>query len=156
VTDIWLSVKDFYWAHRELFGLAGAGLVFVCAQFVILLWTLRRLGELGALRERISRLADGLALLTDTTEAGMAALAAELQQTNRTGRTTKAATRATVQKRVKEAARQGERISKIAAHEALSESEVRLHLALSGRDRTNGRTTHRADGAGIAEPLIAS
>lgn len=156
MTEILLGLKEFYWAHREVFGLAGAGLMFVCAQFVILLWTLRRLGELGALRERISRLADGLALLTDTTEAGMAALAAQLQQTNREGRLAKTATRASVQKRVKEAVRKGEGISKIAAHEALSESEVRLHLALSGRDRVNRRPMDQADGAGIAEPLIAS
>ena len=156
MTEMWLDFKEFYWAYREVFRLTAAGLLFISAQFVILLWTLRRLGELAALRERISRLADGLALLTDTTEAGMAALAAQLQQTTREGRAPKTATRASVQKRVKEAVRKGEGISKIAAHEALSESEVRLHLALSGRDRMNGRATNHADDAGIAEPLIAS
>jgi len=133
MSDLWMDFREFYWTHREVFRLASAGLVFLCAQFVILLWTLRRLGELSNIRERMSRLADGLALLTDTTEAGLATLAAQVDQINRTnGFAAKAASRSVVQKRVKDAARRGDRISKIAAHEALSESEVGLHLALSG------------------------
>ena len=134
MAEMWMEVREFYWAHREAFRMACAGLVFLSAQIVILLWTLRRLGELSNIRERISRLADGLALLTDTTEAGLAALAAQVEQLNRAkGRVVKPAPRSTVQKRVKEAARRGERISRIAAHESLSESEVGLHLALSNR-----------------------
>ena len=134
--EMWTEFREFYWAHREAFRMAAAGLVFVSAQFVILLWTLRRLAELSNIRERMSRLADGLALLTDTTEAGLATLAAQIEQMNRTkGRVARPATRSAVQERVTDAARRGERISKIAAHEALSESEIGLHLALSNRHR---------------------
>jgi hypothetical protein len=47
----------------------------VSAQLVILLWTLRRLaGVVETSASGMSRLADGLALLTDTTEAGLAAI----------------------------------------------------------------------------------
>jgi hypothetical protein len=38
---------------------------------------------------------------------------------------------------VTEAARKGERVTRIAEREALSESEVSLHLALVGRDRVD-------------------
>jgi hypothetical protein len=125
---------QFYGDHREAFRVAAVGGAFICMQLVILLWTLRRLAELSNIRERMSRLADGLALLTDTTEAGMATLAAQLDQINRKPKTARPASRATVAKRVTEAARKGDQLPAIAADEALSESEVRLHLALS-----NGR-----------------
>ena len=49
-------------------------------QLGIMVWTLRRLRELSHIRERMSRLADGLALLTDTTEAGLSTLIKEVQQ----------------------------------------------------------------------------
>ncbi len=103
------------------------------AQTALILWALRRLGELAHFRERLSRLADGLALLTDTTEAGMATLARELQQSQGTRRPAapRAASRAAVGKRVLAAVRKGEDLASIADNEALSESEVRLHLKLA-------------------------
>lgn len=105
------------------------GVLFV--QTVLVLWAARRLDELAHIRERLSRLADGLALLTDTTEAGLATLARELQQ-QRAGRTpTPRATRAAVSRRVVAAARKGDEVADIAGQEALSESEVRLHLQLA-------------------------
>jgi len=150
MADMWMEFKGFYWANREVFRVLAAGVAFIFVQFGILLWTLRLLGELASLRERMSRLTDGLALLTDTTEAGMATLAAQIAQANRTIRPVITATRATVQKRVKDAVRKGEGISKIAAHESLSESEVRLHLALSGRDRANTPMAGETEDAGPA------
>ena len=135
MTELYLDFKEFYWAHREVFRLAGAGLAFVLAQFVILLWTLRRLRELSSIRERMSRLADGLALLTDTTESGFEALATQVQQLARQSQIARPTARKSVAKRVKNAAKKGERIARIAANESLSETEVRLHLALAEERR---------------------
>ncbi len=59
---------------------AGIGGALFFAQLVLVLWTSRRLRELAHIRERMSRLADGLALLTDTTEAGLATIAREVEQ----------------------------------------------------------------------------
>jgi len=78
-----MEFKEFYWIHRTAF-LAGGGAVaaLLLIQTGMVLWTTWRLRELSHMRERLSRLADGLALLTDTTEAGLAAMVNELQQTN--------------------------------------------------------------------------
>ena len=46
-------------------------------------WTITRLRELRQVRERMSRLADGLALLTDTTEAGLATVIREVEHLTR-------------------------------------------------------------------------
>jgi len=131
VSEMFLEFKEYYWMHREAFRVAAAGGAFITVQLVMLVWTLRRLSELSNIRERMSRLADGLALLTDTTEAGMATLAAQLDQMNRKTKIARPASRASVAKRVTDAARKGDGLHAIAAHEALSESEVRLHLALA-------------------------
>jgi hypothetical protein len=136
MSELWLTSKDFYWIHRDVFRIAAAGGLLCFAQIAILLWTLRRLGELSNMRERMSRLADGLALLTDTTEAGLAAVAQQMEQLARTAKAPRPASRASVAKRVTDAVRKGERVARIAEYEALSESEVRLHLAMSDRDRT--------------------
>jgi hypothetical protein len=145
--------REFYWTHREAFRMAAAGLVFVSAQLVILLWTLRRLQELSNIRERMSRLADGLALLTDTTEAGFASIIHEIQA----GQKAKAARapRATVSKRVVTAARNGEGLARIAENEALSEGEVRLHLAMSDRVKRAPQPAFSAI-TEMTEPPLAS
>jgi hypothetical protein len=123
--------KEFYWAHRDVFRLAMAVGVVLLVQSVFILWALRRLSELAHLRERLSRLADGLALLTDTTEAGLSAIARELQQASRRLPAPRSASRTAVAKRVVAAVRKGEELSAIAEDEQLSESEVRLHLKLA-------------------------
>ena len=66
-----LQAKDFYWEHRDVCRIAFAASGVVLSQLVLVIWMLRRMGELGHMRERMSRLADGLALLTDTTESGL-------------------------------------------------------------------------------------
>lgn len=126
------DVSSFYWEHREVFRIAiGVGAVLL-VQTVLMLWAVRRLDELTHIRERISRLADGLALLTDTTEAGLATIARELQQaTTARAATPRASSRASVSKRVVTAAKRGDDLAVIAGKEAMSESEVRLHLALA-------------------------
>lgn len=136
MSEMWVNFRDFYWAHREVFRISAAGGLFVLAQIGILLWTLRRLGELSNIRERMSRLADGLALLTDTTEAGLATIVRQLEQAGKATSASRTASRASVAKRVTQAVKKGQPLARIAEQETLSESEVRLHLAMSDRDRT--------------------
>lgn len=126
------DLTSFSWLQRDvLFAAAGIGAVLL-AQTVLMLWVVRRLDELTNIRERISRLADGLALLTDTTESGLATIARELQQlAARPAASPRASSRTSVGKRVATAARRGDDLAAIAGKEALSESEVRLHLALA-------------------------
>lgn len=128
-----LWIKDWYWAHRDVVRISSAVGAVAIFQIGLLLLTTRRLAELSHIRERMSRLADGLALLTDTTEAGMATLIREVEQLGkrRAATTARPAPRAAVSKRVVAAHRNGERIPEIAEAESLSESEVRLHLSLA-------------------------
>jgi hypothetical protein len=137
MTELLLNLKDFYWAHRAGFLLSAIGVVLLAFQGLILLWTMRRLQELSNIRERMSRLADGLALLTDTTEAGLSTIAKQLEMQNGKAKGVRAASRVSVARRVAEAVRKGDRVTRIAEREALSESEVSLHLALVDRDRAN-------------------
>lgn len=117
--------------NRVLLQMAMAMGAVLFVQTVLVLWAARRLDELTNIRERLSRLADGLALLTDTTEAGLATIARELQQTQAGRMSAPRPTRATVSRRVVAAVRKGEDLVTIAGQEALSESEVRLHLKLA-------------------------
>jgi hypothetical protein len=129
VTDYLLQAKEFYWAHRDVCRIGFAAAAIVLFQTALLVVVLRRLGEIAHLRERLSRLADGLALLTDTTESGLSSLVREVQQ--RAKKPARASGRASVSKRISTAAREGTDIGDIALSEALTESEVRLHLSLA-------------------------
>ena len=129
--DQLLGVKDWYWAHREIVRVAlGLGVVAI-VQVALVLWIARRLREVALMGERLSRLADGLALLTDTTEAGLATLIRQVESLGKRQVTSRTATRTSVAKRVAAAAMSGQGLGSIAETEALSESEVRLHLALT-------------------------
>jgi hypothetical protein len=130
MNEIFLDLKELYWAHRDIARLAMGGAAIVLTQMVLVLYALRRLRELSHMRERMSRLADGLALLTDTTEAGLSALAKEIRLSKKSVAPVRTPTRAAVAKRVAAAPRKHDRPVAIADREALSESEVRLHLAL--------------------------
>ena len=102
----------------------------ILLQAVLLLWLLRRVGRLVNEADRIRHLTDGLALLTDTTEAGLTALIREVERLGL--RPTPArASRKSVARRVAAAASQGDAVAHIAGQEAMSESEVRLHLMLA-------------------------
>ena len=126
--NLLLHWKELYWQHRDVCRIAiGSGVV-VLVQMALMMWMLRRLGELGHMRERLSRLADGLALLADTTESGLSTLLREVQASRKS---TRSNTRATVQKRVAAAVGRGEDIVDVAMSESLSESEIRLHLQLA-------------------------
>jgi hypothetical protein len=145
VTDLALLSLE----NRGMFQLAMIVGALLLVQIALVMWAVRRLDELTGIRERLSRLADGLALLTDTTEAGLSTIARELQQ--QAGRASGAqASRATVGRRVVAAAQKGETLSTIAGHEALSESEVRLHLTLAG-DHTDEVGVDAAPGHRVTE-----
>ena len=128
--------------NRLLLQIAAIAGVVLLLQTALVLWAVRRLDELARIRERLSRLADGLALLTDTTEAGMATLARELQQLQAGRMTAPRASRATVSRRVVAAVRKGENLTTIAGQEALSESEVHLHLKLAQAAATTSDKHH--------------
>ncbi|GMV23376.1 MAG: hypothetical protein AMXMBFR57_33250 [Acidimicrobiia bacterium] len=100
---------------------AGVGLV--------ALW--RRVQKLESTGVRVDRMGEAVTLLSETAEAGFAAVAQEIEKLQRgpAGRTT--ASRATVSRRVVKAAGRGDSVEQIARREALSEGEVRLHLALA-------------------------
>jgi Tfp pilus assembly protein PilX len=116
--------------ERRLFvaALVIVGVVFLL-QTLLTLWVVRRLRDVSQLGERVSRLGDGLALLTDTADAGLATVLRQVQQLGRKPEPVK--TPRTVNKRVATAARKGQTVARIAQDEALSESEVRLHLAMA-------------------------
>jgi uncharacterized protein YidB (DUF937 family) len=130
--DYLLWAKDFYWAHREPFRAGAAITTIALVNGSLLVWAARRLQELSLVRERVSRLADGLALLTDTTEAGLSTLIKEVEQLGgRRKASTKPSSRSSVAKRVTSAVEKGEKVAEIATTEGLSESEVRLHLSMA-------------------------
>src|SRR5882757_3458964 len=92
--------------------------------------------------DRLAHFAEALALLTDTTEAGFANLAAELQTRRQASRTS---SRTATAKRIATAVRRGRSLDEIASSESLSESEIRLHLGLAAMDmRTAAKGRHGA------------
>lgn len=98
-------------------------------QLVLLVRLARRVTGSERVNERLSHFAAALSLLTDTTEQGLASLAAGLSEMGRkttTRGTAKAATR-----RIVSAVRSGRSLAAVAAEEGMSESEIRLHLGLS-------------------------
>ena len=140
-----LWAKDFYWAHREAFRAGAAITTIALVNGSLLVWAARRLQELSLVRERVSRLADGLALLTDTTEAGLATLIKEVEQLGgRRKSASKTSSRSSVAKRVTAAAEKGDKVAEIATTEGLSESEVRLHLSMAKSANTATEETTAA------------
>ena len=97
----------------------------------IVLWRLtRRIPAAERLDRRLGHFAHAMALLTDTTEAGLANVAIELEQAGRR-RASRATTRQAASKRIVSAARRGRSLEEIAAEEAVSEGEIRLHLDMA-------------------------
>jgi hypothetical protein len=95
-----------------------------------LLWRLVRLmGHLGRFDERLSRCAQGLSLLVDTTEAGFAMLGGELGKLTAAPQP-QASSRSTT-RRIVAAARRGVDVPDIAAREGLAEGEVRLRMHMA-------------------------
>jgi len=114
----------------------GALTLLVATNIVLAVRANRKLASVDLMAQRLERLAGALTLLTDTTEAGLTAIAGEVRQAHKpAGRAT---SRTVVSKRVKAAVKRGDAVTRIARDEALSESEVRLHLALAGRAEMGG------------------
>ena len=120
----------------------------VLLQTVLLLWVLRRVGRMAGEADRVRHLTDGLALLTDTTEAGLTTLIREVERLAQRPSPARAS-RKHVARRVAAAAGQGDPVAEIAGREAMSESEVRLHLMLAN---VQARKASMATGARAYAP----
>ena len=141
MTDYLLWAKDLYWANRDAFRAGAAVTAIALVNGALLVWIARQLQQIALIRERVSRLADGLALLTDTTEAGLSTLIKEVEQLGgRRKVSSRTSSRSSVSKRVATAAENGEKVSEIATSEGLSESEVRLHLSMANAAAAEGTT----------------
>ncbi len=97
-------------------------------QLVLLVRLARRVTGAERMHDRLSHFAEALSLLTDTTEQGLANVAAGLTAFG-TKTSTRGTTRATT-RRIVSAAKKGRPVAAIAADESMSESEIRLHLGL--------------------------
>jgi hypothetical protein len=132
--------------------LLGAGAALLAAQLLLTVFLMKALRRIPPLEDRLGQLSSALSLLTETSEAGFGAVAAEVERLNlRPPRRTEGATTTT---RVVKAARRGESIEEIAAAEHVSESEVRLRLhfaecpAASREDSPPWKAPATADAAG--------
>lgn len=110
-----------------IYGLGGMTLLQTLALGLLL--KQRRSLDLSRLEGRLSRFGEALALLTDTTQSGLATIAGELERTGQ--RPAPAASRAATSKRIVTAVRRGRTVQQVAADEQVSESEIRLHLGLA-------------------------
>lgn len=109
-------------------------------QLVLLVRLARRITGAERVNERLTHFAEALTLLTDTTEQGLANVANGLTAFGRKT-TTRGTTKATT-KRIAAAVKKGTPVSAIAADEAMSESEIRLHLELAGVALAARETDH--------------
>ena len=99
-------------------------------QLSLLVRLARRVSGAERTNERLSHFAEALSLLTDTTEHGLATVAAGLTEVGRKTSTRVTAKAAT--KRIVAAVRDGRSVAGVAADMGLSESEIGLHLELGG------------------------
>ena len=110
--------------------LLAAMAVINALQLSLLIGLARRVSGAERTNERLSHFAEALSLLTDTTEHGLASVAAGLTAVGR-----KTSTRATARaatKRIVAAVRDGRSVAGVAAEMGMSESEIGLHLELGG------------------------
>lgn len=97
----------------------------------------RRVTALETSQARVKRVGDAVTLLSETAEAGFAAVSHEIERLQRHD-VRPAVTRTMVARRVAKASGSGERIEEIARREALSEGEIRLHLAMAEPPQKKG------------------
>lgn len=110
----------------------------------LLVWhTLATRRTVVALESRLARQADALALLTETSESGFAAIAQEMA---RIGSTSAKVQRAPSVRRMTTAAQRGRSLTEIAAAEQMSEGEVHLRLQLA-RQAAADRGVRKRQGA---------
>ncbi len=130
----------------------GAVLTVVVIGQSYLLWRLTRsLGGVQKLDEKLGHYGDALSLLTETTESGFKAVAAELDRT--AARPNDGPAKAAIKKampapstaaRISAAARRGRTVPENAAAEELSEGEVRLRLHMAKQSQTNSAASKAA------------
>ena len=110
----------------------------------LLVWhTLATRRTVVALESRLARQADALALLTETSESGFAAIAQEMA---RIGSASAKVQRAPSVRRMTTAAQRGRSLTEIAAAEQMSEGEVHLRLQLA-RQAAADRGVRKRQGA---------
>lgn len=116
-----------------------------------ILWkNLKAMRQLATHDARLTHLADALALLTDTSETGFNAVAAEVGRLAVNG--TPLDTTSLSNRRLAMHARRGQTVQQIAAAEGISEGEVRLRLHLVEQQIAN-RTKGARTTASKAEPV---
>jgi len=119
------------------YGLMTPAIAVLALCQTLVLWRLsKRMKAVSRVNDRLAQFAEALALLTDTTEAGLATVAAELEEPGRR-RSSRTTTRS-ASRRIATAARRGQAIEEIAAAEGLSASEVRLHLHMTNDSDAKG------------------
>jgi hypothetical protein len=96
------------------------------------------LGRVRRFDERLAHVCDALALLAETTEAGLENVAGEIERLAAAEEPSRESRRST--RRIASAARRGRTVQEIAAEEAVSEGEVRLRLHLAEGKATPGET----------------
>jgi hypothetical protein len=89
----------------------------------------RQKAAIGRLEERVSHLAAGVSLLTNTTEDGLRGIALEIARLGGTP-DSKPRPQAVARQRISSAAGHGQSVQEIAASEQISEGEVLLHLLM--------------------------
>jgi len=119
----------------EIYVIVTLGVV-AAIEALVIVRVSKTLHAVGRFGDRLAHLAAALELLTDTTEVGLANVSAELDRTapQRASRSSRGATA----RRITHAARRGQSIEDIAAFEALSHGEIRLHLELASPDPSTG------------------
>lgn len=130
----------------QLLVLTALNLVLAGVVLLVAVRLVRALRHTVELESRVTRLQEGVNLLSDATETGLRLVMNELERiseiaatparTRVPGRPTAAGVRA--------AARRGESVQEIAARERVSEGEVRLRLTLA--DATATRETRESEG----------
>lgn len=129
------------------------GVVAAQAVGLIILW--RRVATFEGARARVDRMGEAIAMLSETAEAGFAAVAQELDKQRRAPVARPTATRATIARRVVKAASAGESVEAIARRESMSEGEVRLHLALAESTRLHAVPRSMAAPMSPVDPVEA-
>jgi hypothetical protein len=133
--------------------------VVLVAQSFLLVRLTRSLGGVQKLDEKLGHYGDALSLLTETTESGFKAVAAELDRT--TARPNDGPAKAAIKKampapstaaRISAAARRGRTVPEIAAAEELSEGEVRLRLHMAKQTQANAAAS-KATATKTATPV---
>ena len=126
----------------------GALLLATGTVLLVAIRLVQALRVVSQLEQQIVRLQEGTNLLTDTVELGFRQCATELERLAAQAQVARPVTAAAAPRpttaRVKAASARGRTVREIAAHEQVSEGEVRLRLSLAeagGRGRTSATGT---------------